>query len=202
MTNTTLWFIFGSLVTSAGFVLYIKNLRKYPDMHVSVISWLIWLSAEIENLVACFYNFKPEDWPRLVFCVITTAATVAILITAISRKMHSKFTGEDLILIIILGVGLYAIIYDKDNNYSSAFALIAIGTGYILTIRGVLREELHEKALPWLVVCLGAVITLATYLYMGVQGIVRNFAVITVMGEGGVYLAVTYRAYMLKKSVK
>ncbi len=195
MTSTQLYyFLFSGLVTYAGFALYLRNLRKFRDMHVSVISWLVWLFAEITNFVTCVLDVGFHEWPRLIFPALNALATGAIVLTAIRRKMYDSLTSVDAIILILVMVGFGYLLYTGDTEHTSLFVLLAISMGYFVTAWGILKGELHERPIPWLIVCGGATLALVGYSENEVHGVVRHFSAVAVCGEGGVFLSIIIKS--------
>lgn len=191
MTKLEMEYGLSWVITCVGFVVCLRNLWKFSNLSISFLSWLIWLGAEILNFFTCLSETRNGNFSQIIFSAIATLATFGTVIIAAIKKQFGKIVWLDGVILALLVFAVCIWFFAKNNIQANSITLIAIGIGYMATALGVITGSLREKANSWFIICMGGLLTLIAQLNdLEVRSVNIHFAIVAVVGEGGVFLVI------------
>lgn len=136
------------------YIVYILRGKSKPN----IASWLIWIGLQVLNTVT--YFDMSQDWFKSANALINMISTVSILAVALFKGRLSGLNKWD-ISVFGLAAGIALLwAYDQNSAQANMLLQIAVGIGFIPTIRGVWKDASLERLPPWIFFTLGHLLSI------------------------------------------
>lgn len=138
--------IMAGLLQLLAFAIYNKQILQETSQP-NTATWTLWFFLTILN--ASSYLSMSGDWVKCILPFVSSIACVLTFLFSLSKGKFSKLDPWDSIALLI---GITAGIvwwYSKSATYANLILQTSIAISFIPTYRGVWKNPLKERALPW-----------------------------------------------------
>jgi len=140
--------ISAGLMHIVAFVIYNKQMLQGTSKPNSA-TWTLWTFLTVLNVSS--YAVMSGDWVKT---ILPLASSVACILTFFFSLYKGKLSKIDPWDGLALGIGIISGLvwwYFKSATYANLILQASLAVSFVPTYRGVWKEPLKERALPWYV---------------------------------------------------
>lgn len=165
----------------------------------NMATWILFSFLSVLNLTS--YLVITQDIIKSLLPLVSTIATLSVLVVAVAKGKFSKLNTWDTLALIIGGISGLAWLIFKSAGVANLILQISIIISFIPTYRGIIKGSNVERIFPWLVWTASYVLMAVVVVFKNGQGIEYVYPLVVGSLHLGVGVLCVIKKYFTLKIV-